>query len=90
MPIWLINFIPYLWKFLKHWGVYILITLILVGGPYLLYRKGFNDGYKDKVCPPTYQVGEGGVANTYNYNSEDFKWLGIRGKLLWLKVNLGY
>lgn len=90
MPIWLINLIPYFWKFLKHWGVYILLTLILVGGPYLLYRKGFNDGYKSRICPPTYQVGAGGVANTYNYNAEDFKWLGIRGKLLWLKVNFGY
>jgi hypothetical protein len=89
MPIWLLSLLPELWKFLKHWGIYILITLVLVGGPYLLYRKGFNDGERHKVCPPTYTVGAGGVVNNH-YNEDEFKLLGIKAKLLWLKSSLGY
>lgn len=43
MPIWL----PFVLERLKHFGVYILIALVLIGGPYLLYRKGVNVGYKE-------------------------------------------
>lgn len=89
MPVWLINLIPYVWKFLKHWGVYILITILLVGGPYLLYRHGYNNGWKAKVCPPTYTVGAGGVVNNH-YNQDDYKLLGVKVKCLWLKLSLGY
>ena len=88
MPLWLIQFLPLVWKFFKHWGIYILITLVLVGGPYLLYRKGYNDGYKNKVCPPTYNVGSGGVVN--NYTDLDYKVAGMRVKLLWFKLQFGY
>ena len=88
MPIWLINLLPLVWKFFKHWGIYILLTLVLVGGPYLLYRKGYNDGWKSRVCPPTYTVAEGGTVN--NYNAEDYKLAGVKLKLLWLKLQLGY
>ena len=88
MPVWLIQLIPMVWKFLKHWGVYILLTVILVGGPYLLYQKGYNNGYKSRVCPPTYTVGAGGVINTYS--DIDYRIAGIRIKLLWLNLRLGY
>jgi len=90
MPTWLITLIPYVWKFLKHWGIYLLLTVLLVGGPYLLYRKGYNDGWKSRVCPPTTNVESGGEANTFIYNTEDFKWLGFKAKLLWLNIKLGY
>ena len=89
MPIWLINLLPLVWKFFKHWGIYILITLVLVGGPYLLYRKGYNDGWKGKICPPTYTVGEGGVVNNH-YNEDEFKLLGIKAKLLWCGIKIGF
>jgi hypothetical protein len=89
MPVWLISLLPEIWKFLKHWGVYILLTLVLVGGPYLLYRKGYNDGYKSKVCPPTYTVGDGGVVNNH-YKEDTFKVLGIDFKLLFIKCRFGY
>lgn len=88
MPTWLISALPYVWKFLKHWGIYILLTLVLVGGPYLLYRHGYNEGWKAKICPPTYTVGDGGTVN--NYNAEDYKLAGVRLKLLWLKLQFGY
>jgi hypothetical protein len=88
VPIWLTTLIPYIWKFLKHWGVYILITIILVGGPYLLYRHGYNNGWKSKVCPPTYSVGDGGTVN--NYLADDYKLVGIKVKFLFLKLHLGY
>lgn len=86
---WLISFLPVIWRFLKHFGVYLLLAAILVGGPYLLYRKGHNDGYKSRVCPPTYAVGAGGVVNNH-YNADDFRILGLRGKLLWGKFSFGY
>jgi hypothetical protein len=89
MPTWLLSALPYVWKFLKHWGVYILITLILVGGPWLIYRSGYNKGYKARVCPPTYTVGAGGVVNNH-YKEDDFKWLGVKAKCLWLNLRLGY
>lgn len=89
MPVWLIQFLPLVWKFFKHWGIYILITLVLIGGPYLLYRKGYNDGWKTKICPPAYTVGAGGVVNNH-YNADDYKLAGVKVKLLWLKLNFGY
>ena len=30
------------------------------------------------------------IYNTFIYNAEDFKWLGIKAKLLWLNIKLGY
>jgi hypothetical protein len=88
MP-WLISLLPILWRFLKHFGVYILLAAVLVGGPYLLYRKGFNDGYKGRICPPTYSVGDGGVVNNH-YNADDYKLLGVKFKCLFLKLQFGY
>lgn len=88
MPPWLITLIPYVWKFLKHWGIYILLTVLLVGGPYLLYRKGYNDGERHKVCPPTNTISAGGT-QINNYKEDDFKWLGLRGKILWIKFSVG-
>jgi hypothetical protein len=85
---WLLSMLPGALRFLKHFGIYILLAVILIGGPYLLYRKGYNDGWKAKVCPPSYTVGDGGVVN--NYNADDFKLLGVRIKLLWGKLSLGY
>lgn len=89
MPIWLISLLPIAWRFLRHFGVYILLTAVLIGSPYLLYRKGHNDGYKSKVCPPTYNVGSGGVVNN-QYNADDYKVAGMRLKLLFLKLQFGY
>jgi hypothetical protein len=86
---WLIQFLPVIWKFLKHFGIYLLLAVVLVGGPYLLYRKGFNDGYKSKVCPPTYTVGAGGVVNNH-YNADDFKFIGAKIKCLFINLRLGY
>jgi hypothetical protein len=93
MPLWLINLIPLVWRFFKHWGIYILITLVLVGGPYLLYRHGYNVGYKTGYTQavkdhPSYNVGSGGVVN--NYNAEDYKVIGVRLKLLFLNFKAGY
>jgi hypothetical protein len=87
MP-WLISLLPVLWRFLKHFGVYILLAAVLVGGPYLLYRKGYNTGWKARNCPDTYTVAAGGTVN--NYNAEDYKIVGMRVKLLWLKLQVGY
>lgn len=89
MPIWLVQFLPLVWKFFKHWGVYILITLILIGGPYLLYRKGYNDGRESKVCPPTNTISAGGT-QINNYKEDDYKLLGVKAKLLWLNLGFGY
>lgn len=86
MPLWLINLIPMIWRFFKHWGIYILITLVIVGGPYLLYRKGHNDGYKSRVCPPTYVVGPGG---TVINNTETFHYAGIQFKLFFIDFKVG-
>lgn len=93
MPIWLIQFLPYVWRFLKHWGVYILITIVLVGGPYLLYRHGYNIGYKAGYTQgvkdhPSYTVGAGGVVN--NYNDQNYKLFGIKFKLLFIDLKGGY
>lgn len=85
---WMIQLIPIIWRWLRHFGIYLLIAVVVIGGPYLLYRKGYNDGWKAKVCPPSYTVGAGGVVN--NYNADDYKLLGIRIKLLWGKLSLGY
>lgn len=87
MPVWLISLLPTAWRFLKHFGIYILLAAVLIGGPYLLYRKGHNDGWKARNCPDTYTVAAGGTVN--NYNAEDFKWLGLKGRLLWLKFSFG-
>jgi hypothetical protein len=87
MP-WLLTLLPYVWKFLKHWGVYILMTIILVGGPYLLYRHGYNNGWKARKCADTYTVAAGGTVN--NYNADDYKFAGVRVKLLWAKLSFGY
>ena len=89
MPVWLLNLIPYIWKFLKHWGVYILITLILVGAPYLLYRYGYNKGWKEKICPPTYTIGAGGQVHNH-YNADDYKIIGVKVKCLFIKLQAGY
>lgn len=89
MPLWLIDILPLIWKFFKHWGIYILITLILVGGPYLLYRKGYNDGERNKICPPTNTISEGGT-QINNYKEDDFKWIGVKAKCLFLNLRLGY
>ncbi len=89
MPLWLLNLIPVIWRFLKHFGIYLLLAVLLVGGPYLLYRKGYNDGWKKRICPPSYNVESGGqVIN--NYKEDDFKWLGVKAKCLWLNLRLGY
>ena len=88
MP-WLISLLPVIWRFLKHFGIYLLLAAILVGGPYLLYRKGYNDGWKKRVCPPSYNVEAGGTVENY-YNADDYKLLGVKVKILWLKLQLGY
>lgn len=94
MPAWLLTLIPYVWRFLKHWGVYILITVVLVGAPYLLYRHGYNKGFKTGYAlavkeHPSYIVGEGGVVHNH-YKEDTFKWIGADVKCLWLKLRLGY
>lgn len=89
MPLWLINLVPLVWRWFKHWGIYILITLVLVGTPYLIYRKGHNDGYKLALKEhPSITVGAGGVVNTYT--EIGYKYAGVKLKLLWLDLRLGY
>ena len=34
----------FIWERLKHLGIYILLLLVLIGGPYLLFRHGENVG----------------------------------------------
>lgn len=89
MPPWLIQLLPVAWKFLKHFAIYLLLAVVLVGGPYLLYRKGHNDGYKSRVCPPTNSISEGGTQNNY-YKEDTFKVIGAEVKCLFLKFRVGY
>jgi hypothetical protein len=78
-----------IWRFFKHWGIYILITIVLIGGPYLLYRKGHNDGYRLALKEnPSIHVGAGGIVNTYT--NGNYKWAGVKIKLLWFNAGLGY
>lgn len=44
MPIDWVGLTKFIWDRLKHLAVYILILLILVGGPYLLFKHGENRG----------------------------------------------
>ena len=37
----------YIWERLKHLAVYILILVVIVGGPYLLFRHGKNMGAQE-------------------------------------------
>ncbi len=89
MPIWLINLLPVAWRFLKHFGIYLLLAVVLVGGPYLIYRKGHNDGYKSRICPPTNTISAGGT-QINNFKEDDYKLAGMKVKLLWLKLQFGY
>lgn len=89
MPPWLITLLPVIWRFLKHFGIYILLAVVLIGGPYLLYRKGYNDGHRAKICPPSNTIAAGGT-QINNYKEDDFKWLGVKAKCLWLNLRLGY
>jgi len=66
-----------------------LLTIVLVGGPYLLYRHGYNNGWKAKVCPPTNTISAGGT-QINNYKEDDYKLLGVKAKLFWLNFKVGY
>ncbi len=49
MPIWLIPILKFIWDRLRHLAVYILILLIVIGVPYLLFRRGYNKGYNQST-----------------------------------------
>jgi hypothetical protein len=89
MPLWLIQFLPVAWKFLKHFGIYLLLAVVLVGGPFLLYRKGWHDGQRAKICPPTNTISAGGT-QINNYKEDSFKIIGADLKCLFIKLRVGY
>lgn len=74
MPIWLINVLPLVWRFLKHFAIYLTIATFLFGVPFVSYQYGWRKGYsqcaKDR---PTY----GSVGTVINQQGKLFKWFGI-------------
>lgn len=87
---WLLLVLQALWHNLKRFAGVILIAVLCMGGPYLLYNKGYSRGYskgytqaiKDR---PTY----GSVGSVTNISNSDLKYLGITLKLFFLKLKLG-
>ena len=65
MPVWLISLIPFVWRWLKHWGIYILITL-LIAAPFLWVKhygnKRYDLGYKTGYAKAI----KDNPTNTYN------------------------
>jgi hypothetical protein len=93
MPTWLISLLPGALKFFKHWSIYILLTVVLIGGPYLLYRHGHNVGYKAGYTQaikdhPSYTVSSGGIVN--NFYADAWNWFGFRFKFLFLDIKGGH
>ncbi len=41
--------LAFIWERLKHLSIYILVLAVLIGGPYLLYRRGYNKGYNQST-----------------------------------------
>lgn len=86
MPIWLLNLIPILWRWLKHFAIYLLIALVLFGVPYLGYQYGWRKGYSQCTKDnPTY----GHVGQVINNAGVQFRYAGAYLKLLIFDIKFG-
>lgn len=76
----------------RAWGVFLVGLVIL---SCWLWFRGYINGIKNESCKkcisdytaihPT--MGAGSTTNIYN--TDDFKYLGLKGKLLWIKFSVG-
>ena len=74
VPIWALNLIPFVKRYVGHFLIYLFIGLILFGSFFATYQYGWRKGYsqcaKDR---PTY----GNVGTVINQQGKLFKWFGI-------------
>lgn len=75
---------------LRRFAGVILIAVVLIGGPYLLYRKGYNKGYQTGYAQaikerPTYE----NVGTVINEAPNGYKILGVRVNIWKLRLGLG-
>jgi len=75
---------------IRRFAGVILIAVVLIGGPYLLYRKGYNKGYQAGYSAaikerPTY----GQVGTVVNEAPDGYKILGVRVNIWKFRLGLG-
>jgi hypothetical protein len=98
---WLINIgvwlgqkmLPWLWHAISRFWSVLLVGLVILAC--WLWFRGYIAGIRNESCKqcisdytsihPT--MGAGSTTNIYN--ADDFKYVGLRGKLLWLKFSVG-
>ena len=87
---WLVPILTFVWHNLKRFAGVILITILLVGLPYIVYNKAYSRAYSKGYAQctkdrPTY----GTVGTVTNSANGDLKYAGIILKLFFLKLKLG-
>jgi hypothetical protein len=85
--------IPWIWHAIQRFWSVLLVGLVVLSC--WLWFRGYIAGIRNescKKCISDYTVihptmGAGSTTNIYN--ADDFKYVGLRGKLLWLKFSVG-
>ena len=86
--------LPYVWHAIQRfWSVFLVaavITIILMKwGAFknTLYDKGYHAGYNQAIKDHPSQTA--GTITNNSYNAEDFKYIGVRARCLFIKFSVG-
>ncbi len=88
--------LPWIWHAIRRFGSWFFIAalVIIIGMKFFgwknnIYQTGYKVGYSQALTDhPTYVVNSGGVVT--NVTNGDYKLVGVKVKILWLKLQFGY